>query len=75
MGTPSGCLFDLEADPAEHDDLAAALPETFDAMLRTFMSYNASYHPPVENPPYENVAFCAQVCTRLIRCSTCLIVL
>ncbi len=59
--TPPGCLFDLEADPAEHVDLAATLPDVFSALYRTFMSYNSTYHPPVANPPDEHAQFCAQV--------------
>lgn len=59
--TPPGCLFDLVADPTEHVDLAAALPDTFASLLEAFRAFNQSYHPPVENPPLESKQFCAQV--------------
>ena len=60
-GTPPGCLFDLVADPTEHVDLAAALPDTFASLHEAFQAFNESYHPPVENPPLETKQFCAQV--------------
>lgn len=60
-GSPPGCLFDIEADPAEYNDLASALPDVFASMWTEFMSYNVTYHPPVANPPDEHDAFCRQV--------------
>lgn len=50
------------SDPSEHVDLASTLNETFAALLAEFYSYNTSYHPPVENPPFETARFCDQVC-------------
>ena len=53
------CLFDLEADPTEHVDLSATLPDVLADMLTAFYSLNNTYHPPVNNPPEEKAAMCA----------------
>jgi len=54
-----GCLFNLRSDPGEHADLAAAEPARFAAMMATFSSLNASYHPPAANPPSDEAGLCA----------------
>jgi len=56
---PFGCLFNLTADPNEHDDLAAARPALMAEMLRAFHAFNATYHPPPIVPPSEEAAACA----------------
>ena len=37
-----GCLYDIDADPTEHVDLAAALPAVASALRAKFLSINAS---------------------------------
>jgi arylsulfatase B len=54
-----GCLFDLDNDATEHHDIAAEQPELFAQMLALFHSFNASYHPPVPNPPSDEAGLCA----------------
>jgi arylsulfatase B len=58
-GSPGGCLFDVVDDPGEHVDLAASQPALFQALLAEFASYNASYHPPVNNPVSDKAGLCA----------------
>ena len=53
------CLFDVVADPGEHDDLAQSQPALLAEMLARFKALEASYHPPVEGPAPENAALCA----------------
>jgi arylsulfatase A-like enzyme len=55
----SPCLFDVVADPAEHNDLAASQPALLAAMLERFRALEATYHPPVEGPAAENAELCA----------------
>jgi arylsulfatase B len=55
---PYGCLFDVVADPTEHDDLATKLPTVMNEMLELFYSYNSSYHPPKNNPPSDEEGLC-----------------
>ena len=56
---PLPCLFNLTADPNEHEDLAAAQPALLAAMLADFAALNASYHPPLIVPPSEEASLCA----------------
>ena len=56
---PYGCLFDLVADPTEHADLSAALPDVMAQLLGLFDALNATYHPPVRNPPSDEAGLCA----------------
>jgi hypothetical protein len=42
---PGGCLFNLTADPNEHEDIAATQPGLFTAMMADFVALNATYHP------------------------------
>ena len=53
------CLFDVVADPTEHVDLSAALPNVTASMLAAFRQLDSTYHPPVNNPPEEKSAMCA----------------
>jgi len=55
------CLFDVEADPAEHADVAAAHPDVVAALLERFEQLEAEYHPPVAPPPRDNDGFCEVV--------------
>jgi arylsulfatase A-like enzyme len=55
---PYGCLFDVVADPSEHNDLATQLPDVMNQMLELFYSYNSSYHPPKNNPPSDEKGLC-----------------
>eukprot|EP00041_Stephanoeca_diplocostata_P023001 m.557996 g.557996 ORF g.557996 m.557996 type:complete len:626 (+) comp22195_c0_seq1:114-1991(+) len=41
-----GCLFDVYADPGEHRDLAAELPEVVETMYRRMVAINASVYDP-----------------------------
>ena len=54
-----GCLFNLRADPGEHTDLAAAEPALFASMMAKFVAMDATYHPPVANPPSDEAGLCA----------------
>jgi arylsulfatase I/J len=56
---PYGCLFDVEADPGEHIDLASALPDVFNSLLARFQSFNTSYHPPNNNPVSDQAGLCS----------------
>ena len=56
---PFGCLFNLTADPNEHEDIALAAPKAMAAMLAEFMALNATYHPPWIVPPSEEAMLCA----------------
>jgi hypothetical protein len=55
------CLFNLTADPGEHNDLSAdpAFAAELAALLARYNSYAGSYHPPTPNPPAEDDATCA----------------
>jgi len=53
-----GCLFDLVQDPTEHNDLASTNPTLFYKLYNEFLSYNTSYHPPVDNPPGDEAGLC-----------------
>jgi hypothetical protein len=53
------CLFDLEADPTEHNDLSDQLPTILEQMLTHFYNLNNTYHPPKDNPPDETAQMCA----------------
>lgn len=55
---PYGCLFDVVADPSEHNDLATQLPGVMQQMLALFYSFNTSYHPPKNNPPSDKDGLC-----------------
>lgn len=56
---PYGCVFDLAGDPGEHVDLAGDQPALLASLLATFHSYNASFHPPNNNPPSDEAGLCA----------------
>lgn len=56
---PGGCLFDVEADPGEHTDLASTMPDVFAQLMKAFHSYNSSYHPPNNNPAGDQAGLCA----------------
>ena len=56
---PGGCLFNLTADPYEHEDIALAAPGLFASMMADFLALNASYHPPLIVPASEEAEACA----------------
>ena len=56
---PGGCLFNLTSDPNEHEDIAAAQPALFAAMMADFVALNSTYHPPWIVPPSEEKEACA----------------
>ena len=57
---PGGCLFAVGAgDATEHEDLAAAQPALFGALLAEFHALNATYHAPNDNPPSDEAGECA----------------
>jgi len=58
LARPGGCLFNLTADPNEHEDLAEAQPQLFQAMMAEFLALNSSYHPPWIVPPSELTELC-----------------
>ena len=56
------CLYDVRADPGEHEDLAARLPQVVAALLTRFRALEADIHPPItvdEHPPRNRTLFCA----------------
>ena len=56
---PGGCLFNLTADPNEHEDIAGSQPALFASMMAEFVAWNATYHPPYIVPPSEKQEACA----------------
>ena len=56
-------LFDVRADPGEHEDLAARLPHVVAALLTRFRALEADIHPPIitrdERPQRNKTLFCA----------------
>ena len=56
---PFGCLFNLTADPNEHEDIALSAPQAMAEMLAEFLALNATYHPPWIVPPSEEALLCA----------------
>jgi arylsulfatase B len=54
-----GCVFNISADPTEHVDLAPTRPDLLAPLLAAFRALNASYHPPVDNPPDDKAGLCA----------------
>jgi hypothetical protein len=53
------CVFNLTADPSEHNDLRAAQPGVAADLLARFAALAAEYHPPAYNPPPQDAAVCA----------------
>ena len=54
------CLFNLTADPSEHNNLAASHPAVMAAMLARFAEIEkVEYHPPSANPAPEDESCCA----------------
>ncbi len=56
---PFACLFNLTADPTEHEDIAAARPDLLAPMLAEFLAFNATFHPPPIVPADELAGLCA----------------
>ena len=55
------CLFDIEADPAEHVDLARSRPDLAAQLLGRVRQFDASPHPPLTKPHEERGTFCEAV--------------
>lgn len=53
-GCPSGCLFNIELDPAEHRDLADQQPEIFTAMVHTLTIASNTTFQTNDTPGYEH---------------------
>eukprot|EP01065_Artemidia_motanka_P038521 TRINITY_DN47370_c0_g1_i1.p1 TRINITY_DN47370_c0_g1~~TRINITY_DN47370_c0_g1_i1.p1 ORF type:complete len:551 (+),score=139.19 TRINITY_DN47370_c0_g1_i1:50-1654(+) len=63
MGCPieRPCLFDVDADPTEHDDVAKQNPDVVSNMLERWHSLENEYHPPTSPDPRDKVDYCAGV--------------
>jgi len=55
------CLYNVETDPSEHDDVSASNPDVVAKMLARFKELEAEYHPRIISPPILQQAFCAAV--------------
>ena len=52
------CLFDIEADVTEHNDISSENPDIVKSMVELFNSFDKEYHPPKNHPTPEQEAFC-----------------
>lgn len=55
------CLFDVVADPGEHNDLAASRPDLVAALWKRFNRSNSEPHPAKLAPPRDRKGFCEAV--------------
>ena len=55
------CLFDVDADPGEHRDLALTLPGVVQKLWARFNESNKAHHPRVISPPSDKPGFCRAV--------------
>lgn len=54
------CVFDVVADPGEHEDLALKEPALAAELMGIFKALEGTYHPPVVGPPEDNAGLCQQ---------------
>eukprot|EP01084_Bolivina_argentea_P289517 497179_1 len=52
------CLFDLDLDITEHNDISLQLPDIVKSMTQLFHSYDNQYHPPKNAPPNDKNGYC-----------------
>lgn len=52
------CLFDVEKDMEEQNDLSDQLPDVVASMLKRFHAYDSEYHPPTDAPPVDTQGLC-----------------
>lgn len=52
------CLFDLDADPTEHVDIAQQRPDDVKQLTAQFRALADEYHPPPHGPPEETRQYC-----------------
>jgi len=52
------CLFDIENDITEHNDISESNPNIVHSMLELFHSYDNEYHPPTSQPPPDTQGYC-----------------
>ncbi len=54
----SPCLFNINLDPEERNDISSTSPDIVANLLAIFHSYDTQHHPPTTPPPYNAAACC-----------------
>jgi arylsulfatase I/J len=55
------CLFDLEADPTEHNDVAPSNPAVAANLTAWVKELESEYHTPLKDPPMDIVGYCDSI--------------
>jgi len=55
------CLFNIDDDPGEHDDIAKYNPIIVDKLWKIFNDSNKAYHPRILNPKRDVAGFCTAI--------------
>ena len=56
---PNYCLFELNSDETEHENLASTHPTVLGKLLARFKELEEEYHPPKNNPPDDKAGYCS----------------
>ncbi len=55
------CLFDIENDVTEHNDISNQNPEIVKSMTQLFHTFDNQYHPPKNHPPADTQNYCNSI--------------